>query len=246
MRKAHQFILVVIVSLFVAAMVLSPWRQEQAAMLAGEGRHKEAIALLQRRLSEAPHDPDLLAALGRSYAALGEIPRAIDAFDAYFAVRPDDLDAREREAELLLQNGSIDRYLDALTHVVSVQPSPARIARLVELFRLHGRVEDEISTLQSGAAKGILDVSQLERLGALLAERGDWRGAQQWLELADQHAPPDASSGRFLLLEVLIQRNEVDQIDERGQAWMRGWRSAYLTGKLILRLEQSGLVVEAS
>ena len=215
-------------------------------MLAGEGRHKEAIALLERRLAGAPHDPDLLAALGRSYAALGEVPQAIDAFDAYLAVRPDDLAAREREAELLLQSGLIDRYLDALARVVAEQPSPARVTRLIELYRLHGRVEDEISTLQAYAGSGILEVPQLERLGALLAERGDWRGARQWLELADQKAPPDASAGRLLLLEVLIQSNEVDQIDERAQAWMAAWRSAFLSGRLILRMAQSGHAGAAS
>ena len=96
MATSHQFILAVIVSLLVAAVALSPRRSEHAAMLAGEGRHKEAIALLERRLAEVPGDPDLLAALGRSYAALGEVPKAIDAFDAYLTGRPDDLAARER------------------------------------------------------------------------------------------------------------------------------------------------------
>ena len=99
MITARQFILVVIVSLVIAAVVLSPGREERAAMLAGEGRHKEAIALLERQMAEAPHDPDLLAALARSHAALGEVPRAIDEFDAYLAARPDDLAARERERE---------------------------------------------------------------------------------------------------------------------------------------------------
>ena len=65
-------------------------------MLAGEGRHKDAIALMDRQLAETPHNPDLLAALGRSYAAIGEDHRAIDAFDAYLAVRPDDLAARKQ------------------------------------------------------------------------------------------------------------------------------------------------------
>jgi len=83
-------------------------------------------------------------------------------------------------------------------------------------------------------------------LGAILAERGNWREARQWLELADQEAPPEASAGRLLLLEVLIQSNEVDRIDERAQAWMMGWRSPFLSGKLILRLAQSGLTVPAS
>jgi tetratricopeptide (TPR) repeat protein len=246
MTTAKQFILLVIVSLFIAAVVLSPRREEHAAMLAGEGRHTEAIVLLERQLAAAPHDPDVLAALGRSHAALGEVPQAIDAFEEYLAVRPQDAAAREREAELFLQSGSIDRYLDTLKRAVAEQPSPARVTRLAELYRLHGRVEDEISTLEAYAVKGILEVSQLERLGALLAERGDWREARRWLELADESAPADASTGRLLLLEVLIQLNDVDQIDERAQAWMAAWRSPFLSGKIILRVAYSGQTVAAS
>src|SRR3984893_443669 len=179
MRAAHQFILVVIASLLVATVVLSLGREEHAAMLAGEGRHQEAIALLERRLADAPHDPELLAALGRSYAALGEVRRAIDAFDAYLVERPDDLAARKRQAELLLQSGSIDRYLNALARVVAAQPSPGQVTRLVELFRLHGRVEDELATLQAYAGRAMLETPQLERLGAIFAEQGKWREARQ-------------------------------------------------------------------
>jgi tetratricopeptide (TPR) repeat protein len=246
MKTANQFILVVIVSLLGAAVMLSLGREEHAAMLAGEGRHKEAIALLERRLANAPHDPELQAALGRSYAAVGEVHRAIDAFDAYLVVRPDDMAARERQAALLLQSGSIDRYLDALTRMVAAQPSPSQITRLIELFRLRGRVEDEMATLQAYAATAMLEVPQLERLGAILAERGNWREARQWLELADQKAPPDASAGRLLLLEVLIQSNEVDRVYERAQAWMMAWRSPFLAGKLILRIAQSGSTAPVS
>ena len=96
------------------------------------------------------------------------------------------------------------------------------------------------------AGKGMLEDPQLERLGALLAQRGDWREARRWLELADKKAPPVASAGRLLLLEVLIQSNEVDRIGERAQAWMTAWRSGFLSGRLILRVAQSGLYELAS
>jgi tetratricopeptide (TPR) repeat protein len=243
---ARQFVFVVIISLLVAAVVLSPWREERAAMLAGEGRHREAIALLEHRLASTPNDPDLLAALGRSHEALGEVPQAIDAFDAYLAVRPHDVAARDREAELLLQSGLMDRYFDALKRTVAEQPSSVRVTRLIELYRLHGRVDDEIDTLAAYAGRGILDVPQLERLGGLLAERGDWGEARRWLELADGSAPADASAGRLLLLEVLIQLNDVDQIGARAQAWMAAWRSPFLSGTIIRRVAQSGHVVAAS
>src|SRR4051794_35164830 len=161
MKTAHQFGLVVIVSVVVAAVVLSPRRGEHAAILAGEGRHKDAIVLLDRQLTQTPRNADLLAALGRSYAAIGEDQRAIDALDAYLALRPDDLAARNRQAELLLQSGSTDRYLDVLARVVAAQPTPDRVTRLIELFRLHGRVEDEMAILQAYAGKAMLEPSQL-------------------------------------------------------------------------------------
>jgi tetratricopeptide (TPR) repeat protein len=246
MRVAPQFVLLVIVLLVLAAVSLSPRRQERLAVLADEGRHKEVIALLERQLTKSPNDPDLLAALGRSHAALGEYHRAIDAFDAYLAVRPEDLAAQERQAELLLQNGLIDRYLDALARIVAAHPSPSGVTRLIELYRLHGRVEDELATLRAYAASAMLQPSQLERLGAILAERANWREARQWLELADQTAPPNASTGRLLLLDVLIQSNEIDQAFRRAQVWMTMWRSPFLSGKLILRMAQSGLAAPAS
>ena len=246
MRAAPQFVLLVIVLLVLAAILLSPRRAEHFARLADEGRHKEVIALLQRRLAEQPRDPSLLAALGRSYAALGEYQNAIDTLDAYLAVRPDDFAARERQAELFLQNGSIDRYLDALRRLVAARPSPTRITRLIELYRLYGRVEDELATLRVYADRAMLDPAQLERLGALLAERSNWPEARRWLELADQKAPPGGSAGRFLLLEVLLQSNEVDQAYRRAQAWMTAWRNPYLSGKLIVRMAQSGFAVPAS
>lgn len=246
MRAARQFVILVIVTLIVAGIALSPGREEHAAMLAGEGKHREAIVLLEHQLAGAPHDPDVLAALGRSYAAIGELPRSIESFDAYLAVRPDDLVARESEAELLLQSGLIDRYLDAQVRMVKAQPAPARVTRLVELLRVHGRVDEEMTTLQTYAGKGMLEVPQLERLGSLLAARGNWREAQNSLELADRKAPSDASAGRFLLLEVLIQGNDAGAAYERAQAWMKQWKNPYLSGKLILRMAQAGFWPQAS
>jgi hypothetical protein len=45
---------------------------------------------------------------------------------------------------------------------------------------------------------------------------------------------------------VLIQRNEVDRIDERAQVWMKAWRSPFLCGKLILSLARSGFSASAA
>src|SRR5436190_11685565 len=214
MRRTHHFVVVVLVSLLVAAAVLAPGRQERAAMLASEGRYEEAIALLQRQLAGSPHNPDLLAALARSYAALGEVDRAIGAFEAYLYVRPADLDARNRQAQLLLQCGLMDRYLETEAYLVAANPTADRITRFLELLRLQGRTDEETAMAEVYARKDMLDIPQLERLGAILAQRGRWLEAQRWLEVADKKAPPDASAGRLLLLETLIRGNDLDRISE--------------------------------
>ena len=103
-----------------------------------------------------------------------------------------------------------------------------------------------MATLQTYAGRAVLEPSQLERLGTLFAERGNWREARQSLELADQKAPPGASAGRLLLLEVLIQSNDLDRIYERAQGWMLAWRNPFLSGRLILRMARAGLTVSAS
>jgi tetratricopeptide (TPR) repeat protein len=246
MRTAHKFTVVVVASLVLAAIVLAPGRQEYVAMLASEGRHKEAIAILEHQLADAPQAPDLLAALGRSYAALGETDLAIKTVAIYLELRPDDVLARERQARLLLQSGQVDRYLDAMMLVTAARPSPARVANLVELLRLHGKFEEEIATLRAYADRDMLDISQLERLGAALAEGGRWVEARQALEMAERKSAPDSSAGRLLLLDVLIQGNEVESAYDHALAWMTMWRSPYLSGRLIQRLAQSELSVPAS
>jgi len=246
MRSTNALVVVVIGSLLVAAIALAPRRDEQVAVLADEGRHREAVAILESRLRDAPGDPDLLAAAGRSYAALGDVERAISALDAYLAVRPNDLPARKRQADLLRQSGAIDRYLSASARVASAEPSAAQVTRLVELYRLHGRFEDEIATLQTYAGGGVLEFQQLERLGASLAERANWADARRWLELADRRAPPEATAGRLLLLEVLLQSKDAAHAYRRVQVWMTAWGSPFLSGRLISRMAQSGSFDQAS
>jgi hypothetical protein len=246
MRAAPQFVVLVILLLLVAAMSLWPRRAEQIAVLADEGRHGEAIALIEGRLAEHPRDPGLLAALGRSRAALGQYRQALEAIDAYLTMRPGDLAARERQAALLLQNGLSDRYLDALDRLVAARPSPAQVSRLIALYRLHGRFDDELRILRIYADRRMLSLAQVERLGALLAERKHWLEARRWLQWADARAAPGVSAGRLLLLEVLLLSNESDQAWRRAQEWMKSWRSAFLSVKLIEMMARSGRAAQAA
>jgi len=245
-RAATKFIILIVLLLALVAVLAFQRRTEQISMLAEEGRHREAIAALQGRLADHPRDTDLFAALARSHAALGEYGRAIDLYSLYLASRPNDLLALQRQADLLLQNGMFDRYLDALARLVEARPGPEQIGRLAALYRLHGRMSDELATLRKYAGHGLLATDQLERLGALLVAAGNWSEARHWLAIEERKSPPDSSTGRLLLLEALIQNDEADQAYRYAERWMAAWRNPFLSGKLMLRMAQAGHVGPAS
>ena len=92
----------------------------------------------------------------------------------------DDPAARENEAEMLLQNGLLDRYLDSFARLVAARPLSDRIKQLIGLYRLHGRIDDELATLRAYAGTSMLGLAEIQRLGAILAERGDWLEAERW------------------------------------------------------------------
>jgi tetratricopeptide (TPR) repeat protein len=246
MRAATKFVILIVLLLALVAVVSFQRRSEQISMLAEEGRHREAIALLQRRLVDHPHDADQLAAMARSYAALGEYGQAIDLYGSYLMSRPNDLLALQRQADLLLESGMFDRYLDALARLVEARPSTEQIGRLVALYRLHGRPSDELATLRKYAGRGLLPTDQLERLGALLLAEGNWREARQWLAIEERKSPLESSTGRLLLLEALIQNDEADQAYRYAERWMTAWRNPFLSGKLMLRMARAGLDGPAS
>jgi tetratricopeptide (TPR) repeat protein len=245
MKAAPRFIILIVVVLGLVGIIAFPRRTEQIAMLAEEGRHREAIAILERRLSDQPRAPEIVAGLARSYAAVGETTRAIDLYEAYLTLRSDDLLARQKQADLLIGDGQVDRYLESMGRLVEASPTQTQIGHLVALLRLYGRTSDELAALQTYAARDLLNSEQLRRLGALLAARGNWREARRWLAVDETRSPPDDSTGRLLLFEALLQDNEAGQAYRYAEKWIAAWRSPFLSGRLILRMAGNGFVDEA-
>lgn len=238
MRASIQFVLLVIGLVIVAALSLSPRRDEQVAMLVDEGRYEEAIIALKRRIASSSKNPELFAALGRAYSAIGEHRGAAQALQSYVALRPNDIAAHEKLAELQLQNGSIDAALQSLARTVKASPTPERVTRLIELYRLFGRFDEELATLRDNG--NMLTLPHLERLAFILADRGELPEALRWLRIADERASVEASTVRILLLDVLVESRRIDEAYQRARNWIRNWRSPYLAGKLLIKAARSG------
>jgi hypothetical protein len=231
-------------AVLVAGYFFVPRSEEQVAMLTRDGQYEMAAQELTS-IQAGSDKPRAFMQAQLLKEMRGDAAGALEELDGFLANRPRDITARRRQAELLLQTGQVGRYLEALATLARAQPSQLSIAHLQALYRLHGRFDDELALLRGHAGGRYMVAAQWERLGALLAERGEWVEARRWLKLADQTMPPEASEGRLQLLDVLIENNDLAAIAALSPKWLRNWHSPYLSGRLILRLAQAGLDAQA-
>src|SRR4051794_26893946 len=93
MTTPTRFILLAIGLVIAAGVFMMPRRDEWLAVMQDEDQQAQVIALVEDRLARGEDDPDLLATLGRSYAAVGSNQRAIERIEAYTTLRPTDAEA---------------------------------------------------------------------------------------------------------------------------------------------------------
>jgi len=100
-----------------------------AIVLGQRGRHREALATLERALAQWPDDALLLNELGKVRLRLGDVEAAIDAWRRACAVSPGLFEANIHLGTQLLAQGSVGEARDALQRAVAADPDHA-IARV--------------------------------------------------------------------------------------------------------------------
>src|SRR5689334_15709395 len=130
MTTPARFILLVIGLVIAAGVFMMPRRDEWLAVMQDEDQQSQVIALVEDRLSRGEDDPDLLATLGRSYAAIGNNPRAIERLEAYTQRRPRDAQAFAFLADLYGRIGDKPRQVALLERHIAITPTPSRVAEL--------------------------------------------------------------------------------------------------------------------
>lgn len=143
---------------------LTPARLNLALLLVKTGAHQEAVPLLAEISAKRPADPKPHYLLGRAYAALGDVDKAIPAFEkaieldpadtstmlelasvyerarqpakaaALYARVPSDPAAQERRGVLLLDAGDLPGAIEALEGARAKSPSPAILYALATAY----------------------------------------------------------------------------------------------------------------
>lgn len=99
-------------------------------VLAGEGKHEEAIAAFQEALLLAPEDADVHASLGFQLYLADRMPEAIDALRRTSELRPGDAYVWSTYGSMLMSVGRNDEARVAFERSLAIEPIEAVLANL--------------------------------------------------------------------------------------------------------------------
>jgi tetratricopeptide (TPR) repeat protein len=234
---ARRFIMLVIATVAVAAVLMVPRRDEWLAIMHDGDQHAQIIAMIEPQLARDGDDPDLLATLGRSYAEIGNHQRAATLLERYILFRPDDGDAYARLADLYNRIGDQARRLAMLQRSLALRPRLSRAMELAGLYRERQEAHQELALLSLYESQLTLESGLLLRLARLYAADGYRDRALHVLMrpevLAAPTQPMRSQNERLYLAELLIASGRSAEALRFGKLWIVQWNEPWLAHQLL-------------
>jgi tetratricopeptide (TPR) repeat protein len=245
MLRHIAIMLALTIAALVAGIYMVPGAREQWTMLIRDGRNAEALVLLDQKYQGGERDPEALLQLYKLLMSFAQIERASQVIQEFVSQRPDDVFALTLLAKHYRDTQDTHDEAGALERLFAVLPSPATAQRLLVLYRLWGHPSEEKGLLAKMLADETITANDAERLGFMLAAADDFQGARQALSAFDSMAPPDSSTGRLALFDVLLRLGEPKMAMAMAEHWLSRWHSAHLNLGLAGRDFPLGHLIQA-
>ena len=159
---------------------------EAAKTLTDAGRVQAALVEVKRAQTRAPKAPEVLYALGQTYARMGDHREAGRAYAALLEQRPNVADAIYGQALALVMQGERDAAKPLIKRLVAVRPDELAVQRLAARVAAG---PDALEVSRQAAVKGRLPA--LREHADRLARSGLLPEAAEYYGLAAAKAPKD-------------------------------------------------------
>jgi hypothetical protein len=211
------------VAAVVAALHMIPGPREQWTMLVRDERNDEALAILEQRYEAGERDPEAMLQLYKLLMSVARIDRATRIIEEIAAQRPDDVSGLAELAKHYGHTQDLNGEARTLERIFALQPSSTTAQRLLVLYRLRGDQLQEQRLLAKMLPAGITTAEDTQRLGFMLAAKGDFQGALEALLAFDSVAAPEYSTSRFALVDVLLRLGQPQNAMARMRNWLVHW-----------------------
>jgi tetratricopeptide (TPR) repeat protein len=207
-----------------AGVAMVPGEREQWTMLVRDGSNQEAIKTLESRYRAGKREVDAVIHLYKLYMSFADIDQATRVMQEFVADHPADPAA----VSLLARHyGDIQdkrAEIRVLERLFELAPSQQTARELLTHYRLEGEFAREERLLRALLVSQMITANDAERLGLILAGRGDLYGARDALTRFDEIANPERSIGRLALFDVLVQTGDKTTALNKAASWIGYWR----------------------
>jgi hypothetical protein len=207
-----------------AGVAMVPGDREQWTMLVRDGHNEDALKALEARYRAGGREVDAVVHLYKLYMSFADIDDATRIIEDFVKDHPKDPAA---VAMLAKHYGDIQNKpaeVATLERLFKLNPSIATARDLLADYRLEGAFDREETLLRTLLANQMITANDAERLGLILAARGDLYGARDALTRFDDLANPERSVGRIALFDVLVQIGDKTTALTKAASWIGYWR----------------------
>jgi hypothetical protein len=155
--------------------------------------------------------------------SVARIDQATRVIEEIAAQRPDDVSGLTELAKHYGHTQDLDGETRTLERLFAHQPSSTTAQRLLVLYRLRGDQPQEQRLLAKMLPAGITTAEDTQRLGFMLAAKGDFQGALEALLAFDSMAAPEYSTSRFALVDVLLRLGQPENAMAKMHHWLVQW-----------------------
>jgi tetratricopeptide (TPR) repeat protein len=207
-----------------AGIAMVPGEREQWTMLVRDGRNEEAVKALEAQYRSGRRNADAVVHLYRLYMSFAKIEQATTVMREFAAEHPDNPEIVAMLARHYNEIADKPGAIATLERLFELAPSTQIAHELLANYRLQGAFASEDRLLRALLTSRMITANDAERLGLMLAARGDLYGAREALMRFDELANPERSIGRFVLFDVLVETGDTATALAKGAAWIQLWR----------------------
>jgi len=175
------------------------WQLEQAEMLLSEGRHPEAVRLLQQSLRDDDRNPQSYCVLARAWLQMGEQKRAAEVLEQAAARHPNSPEVRFQGGVLSFLAKDYQEAARLFRAAIEAKPDYGLAHyNLGHALEQLGQVEAALAAFELAARYRPTHTGAHTNAGRILLDQGHVEAAREHLEVSVRFAPGDREARQLL------------------------------------------------
>ena len=196
-------------------------REALARLYIVEGKKADAEEVLKQAKHDLPHNPDSYLALSNFYYVTGDLDKSVAEYHALIVERPQDLQAKKKYIELLLQTKRYDEARSLSDEILKANPKDDDALVYRSQMQINsGDVSDAAQTLQAVVKEAPNNIKAHYALGVAFQKQGNLeRAVSEWREALRLN--PNFLDAQRSIADAAMQKGDMNALQDASNQMIR-------------------------